>query len=219
MYDKTYRIFIVFGYLEIKQMGGRYYPNRKSTVEASCDVSIFKLKKWGMLSGYNYKVITWTRSGSGKKTIVGVACDVTVEEPYVRFLYGITNQSGDTTDYDYEAPLTTTPCYFGGVRYWFLCPMCYSRVGALYLSPGHVRFRCRHCNDLSYNSRNAGCMGAFGVACRKADKLRSELKRWTYRGLPTRKVRRLQRIERKTRIFGSMAMGRIDKLTARISRR
>lgn len=76
-------------------MGGRYYPNRKSTVEASCDVSIFKLKKWGMLSGRKSTVITWIRSGSGKKSAVEVTCDVTVEEPYIRFHYGITNQSGD----------------------------------------------------------------------------------------------------------------------------
>jgi hypothetical protein len=200
-------------------MGGRYYPNRKSTVEESRCINIQSLKQWGLLSGWHSTTLSWTTSLTKKTTMVGLDVEVT-DDPHISLYYSITDRDGNKTDYDYEVSLTTTPCYFGGVRYWFLCPMCYSRVGALYLSPGHVRFRCRHCNDLSYYSRNESSPFAFlGITDRKIKRLRSEIKRWTWRGRPTRKVRKLRRLERKVGIFGSMAMGQIDKLKARIARR
>jgi hypothetical protein len=55
-------------------------------------------------------------------------------------------------------PVTTTPCFYGGVCYWFLCPavkdclLCKNRVGALYLPPAGRLFACRHCLGLTYDS-------------------------------------------------------------------
>jgi hypothetical protein len=52
-----------------------------------------------------------------------------------------------------SVPLDWTPCRFGGARPWFLCPGlgCGRRVGKLYC---HGRyFVCRHCLDLTYESR------------------------------------------------------------------
>jgi hypothetical protein len=40
--------------------------------------------------------------------------------------------------------ITTTPCHFGGVRYWFLCPGCSRRCAILY-----PQF-CRICGDGRY---------------------------------------------------------------------
>ena len=54
--------------------------------------------------------------------------------------------------------ITKTPCFYGGVRYWFLCPavkdgvLCENRVGVLYLPPGGKIFGCRHCWGLTYES-------------------------------------------------------------------
>ncbi len=46
--------------------------------------------------------------------------------------------------------LTTTPCHFGGIRYWLICPQCGKRAGTLYKKPlGHLLF-CRECHNLSY---------------------------------------------------------------------
>lgn len=63
-------------------------------------------------------------------------------------------------DVRYNVPIVSTPCRFGGKRYWFMCPglrsdnsACGRRVGKLY-KPHHARlFLCRHCHDLSYRSR------------------------------------------------------------------
>ena len=57
-----------------------------------------------------------------------------------------------------DISLTTTPCHYGGVRHWFLCPavvdgvLCENRVGMLYLPPGGELFGCRHCYGLTYES-------------------------------------------------------------------
>ncbi|MHC5156034.1 MAG: hypothetical protein ACYSO3_07945, partial [Planctomycetota bacterium] len=57
-----------------------------------------------------------------------------------------------------DIQITTTPCYYGGERYWFLCPaavdgvLCEDRVGKLYLPPGAQVFGCRQCHGLTYES-------------------------------------------------------------------
>ena len=193
----------------------RYYYSRKATAEESCDVTICNLRKQGMLSGHASGTISWKSSMTGKETAVRLTIDIT-DEPYARFEYTVTDREGNQTDYDYKVSLTTTPCNFGGVRYWFACPSCCRRVVILYLAPGSVRFMCRHCNNLSYRSRNRCPIESFGHTSRQIDKLRSEIKRWTWRGRPTRKVRRLQALERKMGVLSGPIRARMEKFTARL---
>jgi len=68
--------------------------------------------------------------------------------------------------YSYDVILTTTPCHFGGIRYWFRCPLlkpdgtpCNRRVAKLYLPPFQSHFGCRHCHDLTYTSRQMRMTG------------------------------------------------------------
>jgi hypothetical protein len=59
----------------------------------------------------------------------------------------------------FDIPIVTTPCNYGGRRYWFCCPgltmnaICDRKVAKLYLPPYGERFACRRCYDLSYRSR------------------------------------------------------------------
>ena len=195
----------------------RYYYNRKATAEESYDVSIFRLKKQGMLSGCKSTAITWTSSLTGKEGSIGLTIDMTAEEPYARFNYTTTNKSGDSTEHEYRAYLINTNCNYGGIRWWFACPGCGRRVGVLYMVPGNNRFFCRHCNNLSYHSRNeTHPLGILGITEREIKRLRSEIKRWTWRGRPTRKVRRLQALERKMGMLLGPIRARLDKLKASI---
>lgn len=138
------------------------------------------------------------------------------DDPCVVIMYCVTDRDGNKTDYNDVVSLVTTPCSFGGVRYWFGCPGCGRRVGVLYMVPGGTRFYCRHCNNLTYHSRNRSTTELFGHTSRQIDKLRSEIKRWTWRGRPIRKVRRLQVLERKMQILGGVVSARIERFTARL---
>jgi len=194
---------------------GRWYCRRKATADESCRLKMSDLKKDGMLSGCVSGTRVWTSSMTGKRTIIGLAVDVT-NDPHIRLWYIITDRQGKKTDYNYEVSLVTTPCNLGGVRYWFGCPSCGRRVAVLYLAPGDVYFRCRNCNNLSYWSRNRCTLESFGHTDREIKKLRNEIKRWTWRGRPTRKVKRLQALERKMGILSGPIMARLDRFKARL---
>ena len=185
---------------------GRYYFDAKTTVEQATQLSIFKLKEFGLLRGYCLSTLTWTRSLLGQKSSIGILVDT--EDLYAKVNYTITDRNtGKKTDYDYKISLTTTPCNYGGVRYWFICPLnksgvyCGRRTGTLYLASGGHYFGCRHCYDLSYDSRNESRLGRFGGIGYpiKAERLYEELykktKRWTYKGKPTKKARKLKILE------------------------
>jgi len=187
---------------------GRYYFDAKTTVEQATQLSIFKLKEFGLLKGYSATTLTWTRRLSGNKSSIGISVDT--EDLYAKVNYTITDRNTDEkTDYDYKISLTTTPCNFGGVRYWFICPLsvngmyCGRRTGTLYLATGGHYYGCRNCYNLSYESRNESRLGRFGsigypiVADRKIEELYSQIKRWTWRGRPTRKARKLHSLEQK----------------------
>lgn len=194
----------------------RYYYNRKATAEESCDITIFQLKKWGMLAASTNRVVEWFSKNTGKKTASVVAATEMTDEPFVILLYSSTDRYDNETKHDQIVQLTTTPCNYGGERHWFLCPLCYGRVGALYLPRNDVRFACRHCNDITYQSRNRCTMASFGHTSRQIDQLRSQIKRWTWQGRPTRKVRRLQALERKMSALSGSVMARINTFKDRL---
>lgn len=66
--------------------------------------------------------------------------------------------TGERQDIYYKISMATTTCRFGGLRYWFLCPVpkvghpCHRRVVDLYLPPVAARFGCRWCHKLTYRS-------------------------------------------------------------------
>jgi hypothetical protein len=138
------------------------------------------------------------------------------EENYLRIHYIQTDRdTGEKKDFDYKIPLTSTPCRYGGKRYWFICPWykngkyCGRRVGTLYKDGDY--FACRHCYELTYASRNASGPYKPFVSAPDVDKAREEAKRMYYRGKPTRKFRRYMKLDEKFEM-GFIAMAsRVDK--------
>src|SRR3989338_111524 len=47
---------------------------------------------------------------------------------------------------------TTTPCSFGGCRWWFQCPRCGRRTAKLYQPQPAGEFGCRLCYNLTYHA-------------------------------------------------------------------
>lgn len=67
---------------------------------------------------------------------------------------------------------------------------------------------CRHCYNLSYESRNEPRLARFGgigypiKAERQFEDLYKQIKRWTYRGKPTKKARKSRAIENRLNAYG-----------------
>lgn len=135
---------------------GRYSWSDRDTVEECKCVDIPWLAQNGYLRGYVSGTITWTSALSGKSSI---GIEVSIYGGYARFKYTQTSSlSGERTDLGYQVQLVTTSCNYGGVRYWFICPLtlnqqaCNRRVSKLYLPPGGKYFGCRTCHNLTYRS-------------------------------------------------------------------
>jgi hypothetical protein len=59
-----------------------------------------------------------------------------------------------------EVHLVTTPCNYGGVRWWFLCPSCNRRARLVYFNtkaraPEWATIECRECLEIHYASQMA----------------------------------------------------------------
>jgi hypothetical protein len=177
----------------------RYYWDKKDTVENCKSISISYLRKNSYLRNNQSAQIYWTNSITGKETgIIDMIISITEAEKFVRL-----NYKGGNINYDYKVSLTTTPCNFGGIRYWFICPLaingvsCGRRVAKLYKTPDSNYFGCRHCHNLTYESKNEsrmmrlGQLGYFFKANIQHKELCKSIKRWTWSGKPTRKAKKL----------------------------
>ena len=175
--------------------------SKKTTVESCHGLSVSWLKNNGYLNrSVNFGTISWNSCGRETESS-GIEVSTDGVGGYVRFRYTSTSRrTGDTTDHDYKARLTVTPCNFGGVRYWFTCPCCLDRVGCLYLAHGEI-FGCRRCNGLAYDSQSENRSGTYGHLWRlmkldmERETLRNQIKRRFYNGRPTRQYRRLTALE------------------------
>lgn len=137
---------------------GRWSYSNRLAVEDCKSISTKFLNRHNYFDGgLRSGGMNWSRNGEETGSIRFVVSTVEREE-YLRFLYTQTdNSTGEKTELDYKVRLASTPCNFGGRRWWFICPLvvhgypCSRRVGALYLGGGQY-FGCRHCYDLTYQS-------------------------------------------------------------------
>lgn len=193
---------------------GRYYWSKKEEADNLKRIEIWWLKKYDYLCGYKGGTIKWTHP-SGTESSVGILVSTFSEDTYLKINYTQTDRdSGEKKDFDYKIPLVTSSCHFGGDRYWFICPWykngqyCGRRVGVLYKSGDY--FACRHCYDLTYESRNEYKkykyypLFASLDGYTKAEKLDEQIKRRYYAGKPTRKQRNLDKIYSRVGLYNTI---------------
>ena len=168
-------------------------------------VSVQFLKKHGYFnSGWRSGTLNFSRNGFPTGN-VGIQIFIDECEKYIKFIYTQTdNSTGEKKDFDYKVPLVTTPCYFGGKRYWFRCSAsragvyCGRRIGTLYKDGDY--FACRYCYDLTYSSRKlSGIFKSAGqvISAPELDELKEQVKREYYAGKITKKYSRFLKKERK----------------------
>jgi len=137
---------------------GRWSYSSRRTVEECKSISTKFLNAQNIFDYSLYNGgLSWSRCGE-KTGSISFSVSTVEGDEYIRFQYTQTDRhTGEKTELDYKAELTWTPCFFGGRRWWFICPLvvngraCERRVGVLYLGGGKY-FGCRHCYDLTYTS-------------------------------------------------------------------
>jgi hypothetical protein len=145
--------------------GASYYhwwrPAKKDTVEDCLSLDANRWMREGILKPGVWQAGRWRweyRDGPGLP--IDYAVDTQdMAFPTVRLAYSWAWRSSPQAESaDYRVGLTTTRPRFGGLRWWFVCPLvvngvaCGRRVGKLYLPPGGRYFGCRRCYNLTYTS-------------------------------------------------------------------
>jgi len=143
----------------------------KDTVE---DCRVIDVNQWmrkGVLVSNSLRCgrWVWSRPGTGEELAsMGYAIDtIGPAPPTIRLSYTLT-ATGEHCDYPVR--LQTTQPRFGGIRWWFTCPLvtegppCQRRVQKLYLPPGGRYYGCRHCYQLRYASQQDSTVSAFAQA-------------------------------------------------------
>lgn len=183
---------------------GRWSWSNKTEADRLKKVEMWWLKKYGYLDGWKSGGIQWNNSWSEKNDSIGITVSTMDGENYIRFNYSQTEDDGEKKNFDYRASLVSSPCNYGGKRYWFLCPLskngvlCGRRVGVLYKSGDY--FGCRHCYELTYKSKNENRQSKYRCLFKvfdmeeKLEKVEEGMKRHYYAGKPTRKYRRMIKI-------------------------
>jgi len=141
-------------------------PPGKITVDLALSLDVRALQRTGLMQPGSWLVAPWA-TGTAPAA-------VTVEVQYsaVR-LHLSTEVCGVSLEIrSHVIQLESTPCHFGGQRFWFTCPTpdCGRRAALLYFAG--VAFACRVCLDLSYPSQRER---APDRALRRAQSLRKQL--------------------------------------------
>ena len=139
--------------------------HKKRTVEECWSLDAAKLFRRGVPGSS----VTWTNS-RGEQTLAAVCC---FDSPLPRHVSGglyrrtltLLLKAGPVEDAtalgQSSIRLVSTRPNYGGVRWWFVCPLgtCERRVRKLYLPgnehgvpDGRLFFGCRTCHDLTYRS-------------------------------------------------------------------
>jgi hypothetical protein len=138
---------------------GRWGSHTKATTVHACrqldagGLARDKLLRPGV---WRTGLLRWQDSRTGEEQAsVGWEVRTQAEPWWLRLTYTVTC-TGEKLSY--PVVLQTTRPGFGGLRWWFTCPLvvngvaCDRRVGKLYLPPGGKYFGCRNCHRLTYTS-------------------------------------------------------------------
>lgn len=168
-----------------------FYGGARDTTDSAKKFSVFWLKanKYLKKDCYKWGRIKWSINGEPTGNI-NFTID-TSKNAYIQLDYRVKKHwETEWRNKNYKVWLVKTLCFFGGFRYWFQCINCKKRAGVLYSSDDY--FLCRHCANLSYESCNenkrfrSGHFRIFSNSC-KADDYSEKIKRWYYKGKPTKK--------------------------------
>lgn len=133
--------------------------SRKSTVEEcrQLDIARFPVTEFTQHSNWP-SIISWKNYAGEVTGRVGYTCEPLGDgSAILHFSYTMTRDE-NKIEVTEQIPVRTTRPFFGGIRWWFICPAiiagknCQLRVRKLYIPPGGRYFACRICYNLTYES-------------------------------------------------------------------
>jgi hypothetical protein len=141
-------------------------PSKKTVVEDCLSIDASRWTREGILRAGAHRagLWRWVYHGGRECSIGYEVLARDMDWPRVRLHYAQTVE-GRQEPVDYHVCVDTTVPTFGGLRWWFLCPLivdgllCERRVGKLYLPPCGRYFGCRSCYRLTYTSCQANGQG------------------------------------------------------------
>jgi hypothetical protein len=181
-------------------------------VKENClNISTYNFREWGFFKhSFCSGQIRWGDKDEGS----WIAFKLDMNKEVLTLIYRTKNYySEEWIDVNQEYSLTSTNCNYGGKRYWFICPAyrngryCGRRVAKLYIGAGCDYFACRHCYGLTYWSRRHSCAYTY----HSVDRYAESVKKWYYRGEPTRKHRSYLRMVEAVNNDWNTFFGRLAK--------
>ena len=128
----------------------------RPVVEDARTIDVDRLRQEGVLRPHVHQTgyWGWWNTHNGEQTSsIGYELDTTAAAGWIRLQYTITKRAGgERRPMDYRVELATTRPHFGGVRWWFVCPLSSRKVRKLYLHPISDHFASRQALGLTYQS-------------------------------------------------------------------
>lgn len=175
----------------------RIYLNAKEKVEDCIKLSAFMFNKSGAFKNSHSGTLSWGNENSMAYTINVDRFTSDFSDyatPYLYIRYSTTDSQNQQKNINQKFYLSKTFCNFSGIRYWFICD-CGRRVAFLYKRYLADIFACRHCYNLTYESRNlSGNLKGIGrpLSIPELNACRESVKRVFYKGRLTKRFIKYQ---------------------------
>jgi len=155
----------------------------KTTVERSMILAVSKFRKCVYRPGTG--TLGWNLP-HGEEATIRYHITHIHDHPHVILDYRIRKGEDAWTPIEIPVRFQSTPTQFGGLRWWFTCPLvahgipCNRRAGKLYLPPRARYFGCRKCHELTYRSSQEAHQTerVFGLLGLDAESARRLASRW-----------------------------------------
>jgi hypothetical protein len=186
---------------------------KKPVSDDLLSIDVFWLNMKGYFEGYRSGGIQWSHGYDSNRSSIGLVGNIKGDNPHVRLIYAHTDwRTGIKESLDYRVAITGSVCNFGGLRYWFICPLstdgetCGRRVATLYKVGKY--FGCRTCHRVTYDTRNTSRrfrgLERFFQADRKLEKLSKLRTRDRYAGKPTKSFLRRRQLLHEVMVADSL---------------
>ena len=128
---------------------------KATTVEESRSLDCVSFRRKGFFRAHSYQTgtVTWKDYLDREIASLGFSVSTGIVDGFMELNYVLSGlNGGENQKFRYKVPLQTTQPNFGGLRWWFTCPLCNRRVRKIYRPPLAEKYLCRHCHRLTYRS-------------------------------------------------------------------